>query len=154
MINKPVYEIKRVENFIKKITWHIQTTTMNSIRAGVKCGLTTFCPAAMPMVIYIPPMFSFNYTSLISLPSQWTLASNYSDQGWESLKLRLLISPYGKFSIWQKYLLKSLNHIHSWQMSLQLSCRDTCQLWRWYLIGSQYLDDTEMGKITERRNWA
>ena len=37
-----------------------------------------------------------------------------------------LISPQAKFSIKQMYLLCSLNHIHIWQLSPQLSCSDTC----------------------------
>ena len=51
-----------------------------------------------------------------------------SDQGWGVLKLCSLISPQAKFSILQKYLLDSLNHIHIWQVSPQLSCGDTYQM--------------------------
>ena len=36
----------------------------------------------------------------------------YRKQGWGLLKLRSLISPLAKFSIFQKYLLHSLNHFH------------------------------------------
>ena len=43
------------------------------------------------------------------------------------LKLRSLISPQAKFSIWQKYLLDSLNHVYIWQVPPQLRCGDTCQ---------------------------
>ena len=32
------------------------------------------------------------------------------------------------FSILQKYQLDSFNHIYIWQVSLQLSCNDTCQV--------------------------
>ena len=32
-------------------------------------------------------------------------------------------------TILQKYLLRSLNHMHIWQVSLQLSCGKTCQIW-------------------------
>ena len=31
------------------------------------------------------------------------------------------------------YLLDKLNHIHIWQVSPQLSCGDTCQIWIRYL---------------------
>ena len=50
------------------------------------------------------------------------------DQGRRLLKLRFLISPLAKISILQKYLLDSLNHIHVWHVSQQLSCGDTCQV--------------------------
>ena len=48
--------------------------------------------------------------------------------GWGLLKLRSLISPEAKFSILQKYLLDPLYYIHIWQVSLQLSCGDICQI--------------------------
>ena len=63
--------------------------------------------------------------------------------GWGLLKLRSSISPYAKFSISQKYLLHSLNLFHIWQVSPQLSCGDTCQIWTWYSIAHMYFDDVE-----------
>ena len=33
-----------------------------------------------------------------------------------------------KIAILQKYLFDSLNHIHIWHVSPQLSCGDTCQI--------------------------
>ena len=48
--------------------------------------------------------------------------------GWGLLKLHPIISPPAKFSILEKYLLESLNHIHVWQVSLQPSSGDTCQI--------------------------
>ena len=51
-----------------------------------------------------------------------------SDLGWGLLKLHLLISPLAKYSIWQKYMFDSSNHIHIWQVSLQLTCGDSCQI--------------------------
>ena len=63
--------------------------------------------------------------------------------GWGLLKLRSLISPLAKFSILQKYLLYYLHHIHIWQVSPQLSCGNTCQIWTWYLIGNQCFGNGE-----------
>ena len=42
-----------------------------------------------------------------------------------------------KMFAFPKYLLGSLNHIHIWQVSQQLSCCDTCQIWMWYLTAKQ-----------------
>ena len=53
------------------------------------------------------------------------------------LKYPSLISPLGIFPVWQKCFLYPLNHILTWQVSLQLSCRDTCQIWMWYSIDNQ-----------------
>ena len=47
---------------------------------------------------------------------------------WGLLKLNSLISPQAEFLILQKYLLDYFNHIHIWQVSLQPSCGDTCQI--------------------------
>ena len=49
------------------------------------------------------------------------------------------LKPCGWILNFVKYLLHPLNHIHIWQVSLQLSCSDTCQIWMWYWIGKQYL---------------
>ena len=62
-------------------------------------------------------------------------------------KLRSLISPLAKFSILSKYLLDYLHHIHIWQVSPQLSCGNTCQIWTWYTIANMYFGDAEkLGK--------
>ena len=56
-----------------------------------------------------------------------------------------LISPSCIFLILQKYL--SLNHIHIWQVPLQLSCSDTCQIWMWHPTSYGYFNDAEkLGK--------
>ena len=68
-------------------------------------------------------------------------------QGWGLLKLRSLISPQAEFSILQKYLLDYLHHIHIWQVSPQLSCGNTCQIWTWYTIANMNFGDAEnLGK--------
>ena len=64
-------------------------------------------------------------------------------QGWGLLKLRSLIAPLAKFSILLKYLSDYLHQIHIWQVSPQLSCGDTCQIWTWYSIGNQCCDNGE-----------
>ena len=41
------------------------------------------------------------------------------------------------------YLLDSLLRIHIWQVSPQLSCGDTCQIWMWYSIANMYFANAE-----------
>ena len=36
-----------------------------------------------------------------------------------------------------------LNHIHIWQVSLQLGCSDTCQIWKWYIAAKYYFFNSE-----------
>ena len=62
---------------------------------------------------------------------------------WGLLKLCLLISLQRKFSILQKYWLDSWSHFHIWQVSPQLSCGDTCQIWMWCSICNQCFDNNE-----------
>ena len=45
--------------------------------------------------------------------------------------------------ILQNYLLCSLNHFHIWQVSPQLGCGDTCQIWTWYSISNPCFDNRE-----------
>ena len=70
--------------------------------------------------------------------------------GWGLLKLRSSISPLAKFSILQKCLLHSLNHIHIWQVSPQLSCGNTCQIWTSYSIANMYFGDVQI--LGKKRN--
>ena len=37
-----------------------------------------------------------------------------------------------------KHWLPIKYHIHIWQVSLQLSCSDTCQIWKWFSEHSRY----------------
>ena len=67
--------------------------------------------------------------------------------GWGLLELLSSISPQAKFSISQKYLLHSLNLIHIWRVSPQLSSGDTCKIWTWYSSARMFFGDVEkLGK--------
>ena len=46
----------------------------------------------------------------------------------------------------KKYLLGLLYHIHIWQVSPQLSCDDTCQIWVWYVTGHPCFVNYELWK--------
>ena len=64
-------------------------------------------------------------------------------RGWGLLKLHLWISPLWLFKILQNWMLDYLNHVHIWQLSPQLSCSDTCQIWMWYVIVIPCFDKTK-----------
>ena len=49
--------------------------------------------------------------------------------------LRLLICPLWEILIEQTYKLDTWNQAHICQVSPQLSCGDTFQIWMWYHIG-------------------
>ena len=42
------------------------------------------------------------------------------------------------FSVSPKYTLAIENHVHIWQVSLQLRCSDTCQIWMWHKESNRY----------------
>ena len=63
----------------------------------------------------------WRYCNGSTKPMPVTDTVNGINQGWGLLNTRSLISPLAKFSIWQKYLLHSLNHAKIWQVSPQLS---------------------------------
>ena len=41
------------------------------------------------------------------------------------------------------HLVNPFNHVYIWQVSLQLNCGTTFQIWTWYSIGAQYCDNSE-----------
>ena len=49
-------------------------------------------------------------------------------------KAHTLIPRFRDIPNFVKNMLDSLYHFHIWQVSLQRSCSDTCQIWKWYLI--------------------
>ena len=51
---------------------------------------------------------------------------------WGLLRIRPLISPLRKVLILLTDNSDALKHVHIWQVSPQLSCGDTSQIWMWY----------------------
>ena len=39
---------------------------------------------------------------------------------------------FPKFSVLPKHMLDIEYHVYIWQVSPQLSCGDTCQIWKWF----------------------
>ena len=63
------------------------------------------------------------------------------------LKFCSWIILFQEISIYQNSRLDTLNHNHIWQVSPQLSCGDTCQIWVWYFIDNVCFESAEnLGK--------
>ena len=59
------------------------------------------------------------------------LDETLDELGWGSLSQFLPFHYYPSFLELSKHRLLIEYHFHIWQMSLQLSCRDTCPIWMW-----------------------
>ena len=68
----------------------------------------------------------------------------WKDQGWGLLSQFPLFHYLLNFSASPKYMLAIEYHIHIWQVSPQLSCRDTCQIWMWCKESNRYLGRIEL----------
>ena len=74
-------------------------------------------------------------------------------QGWGLLSQFPLFLYFPNFSASPEYMLAIEYHVHIWQVSLQLSCGDTCQIWMWCKEFNRYFDRIEnfaYGEINER----
>ena len=86
---------------------------------------------------------------------QWTKASSILsfDLG---LGLLSQFSPFRyfpNFSEWWKQWLPEWYHVHIWQVSPQLSCGDTWQIWTWLKVSNLYFCKIKIsrdGEINER----
>ena len=61
---------------------------------------------------------------------------------------------FPNFSALSKHTLDIKYHVYIWQVSPQLSCGDTCQIWMWFKESNSYFCKTEnfaYREINERR---
>ena len=63
--------------------------------------------------------------------------------GWGLLSQFPLFCYFPNFSELSKYWLPMEYHVHIWQMSLQLSCGDICQIWMWFGESNMYFCSIE-----------
>ena len=71
----------------------------------------------------------------------------YTEWSWVGVtKGQLVNFPIGDISFFQKYLLDVLNHFHIWQVSPQLSCGDTCEIWNWYVVHKHCFNNSEVNR--------
>ena len=85
----------------------------------------------------------FTCSDTTCMPWIASLKGHDKGQEWGLLKLRSSVFLQAKFSVWQKYLLHSLNLIHIWLVSPQLTGGDTYQIWTWYSMANMYFGDVE-----------
>ena len=74
-------------------------------------------------------------------------------QGWGLLRRFPPFRYFPKFSSSPKCMLAIEYHVHIWQVSLQLSCCDTCQIWMRFKESNRYFGQIEnfaYGEIDER----
>ena len=84
---------------------------------------------------WVAPIIPHGYDNVVIFASQGLL------------KLHSLITLLWKNCILLKYKLDSSNRDYICQVSLQLSCSDTCQIWSRYSVGKQCLLLMKNGKI-------
>ena len=60
---------------------------------------------------------------------------------------------FPNFSALSKHTLDIEYHVYIWQVSPQLSCGDTCQIWKWFKESNRYfckIENFANGEINER----
>ena len=74
-------------------------------------------------------------------------------QGWGLLSQFSPFRYFPKFSALSKHTLTVRYRVYIWQVSPQLSCGDTCQIWMWFEESNMYFCEIEnfaYGEINER----
>ena len=74
-------------------------------------------------------------------------------QGWGLLSRFPPFRCFPNISTSQRYMLAIEYHVRIWQVLLQLSCSDTCQIWMWFKECNRYFCEIEnfaYGEIDER----
>ena len=74
-------------------------------------------------------------------------------QGWGLLSQFSLFRYFPHFPLLSKHTLAIEYHVYIWQVSPQLSCGDTWQIWMWFKESNRYfckIENFAYGKISER----
>ena len=74
-------------------------------------------------------------------------------QGWGLLGRFSPFRYFPHFSLLSKQTLALEYHVYIWQVSPQLSCGDTCQIWMWFRESNRYfckIENFAYGEISER----
>ena len=74
-------------------------------------------------------------------------------QGWGLLSRFPPFRSFPNFSALSKHTLDIEYHVYIWQVSPQLSCGDTCQIWKWFKESNRYfckIENFANGEINER----
>ena len=84
---------------------------------------------------------------------KWIWLINRS-QGWGLLSQFSLFRYFPNFSEWSKHWLPIWYHVHICQVSLQLSCRDTWQIWTWLEVSNLYFCWINISRNEEIHEWS
>ena len=89
--------------------------------------------------------------------SRWialnTLSTSHAIQGWGLLSQFSPFRYFPHFPLLSKQTLSNGYHIYIWQVSSQLSCGDTCQIWMWFRESNRYfckMENFSYGEISEQ----
>ena len=88
--------------------------------------------------------------------SSQTLSSSWcaiADLGWGLLSQFSPFRYFPHFPLLSKQTLAIGHHVYTWQVSPQLSCGDTCQIWMWFRESNRYfwkIENFAYGEISER----
>ena len=85
--------------------------------------------------------------------STWTGSSILDHLGWGLLSRFPPFRYFPNFSALSKHTLDIEYHVYIWQVSPQLSCGDTCQIWKWFKESNRYfwkIENFAYGEINER----
>ena len=77
----------------------------------------------------------------------------FIEQGWGLLSRFPPFRYFPNFSALSKHTLDIEYHVYIWQVSPQLSCGDTCQIWKWFNECNKYfwkIENFANGEINER----
>ena len=92
-------------------------------------------------------------TSLVDLSNQHVPVHAAIDQGCGLLSRFPPFRDFPIFSTSPKYVLATEYHVYIWQVTPQLSCGDTCQIWMRFKERNKYfceIDNFAYGEIDER----
>ena len=81
------------------------------------------------------------------------LADLSEGQGWGLLSQFSPFRYFPHFPLLSKQTLAIEYHVYIWQVSPQLSCGDTCQIWMWFRESNRYfckIENLAYGEISER----
>ena len=108
------------------------------------------CTVVMFFITF-KPVCSFSFPLSATLVSQHVASSAL--QGWGLLSQFSPFRYFPHFPLLSKQTLAIEYRVHIWQVSPQLSCGDTCQIWMWFRESNRYfckLENFAYGEISER----
>ena len=97
-----------------------------------------------------------NYEEVDQQPEsylQWSMSYSGYYQGWGLLSQFSPFRYFPHFPLLSKQTLAIEYHVYIWQVSPQLSCGDTCQIWMWSSESNRYcckIENFAYGEISER----